>query len=400
MNGNSDNHKPLSPEELFRLLESKREEEALSGESLDDFEREALEGFSAYSSADKALELTKEIHGLVDDAVSETKKTRSLPRGLWFGAAASLVFVIVLSVFFLTQHAKEVPELALNKQAGGGDQKPPVPLAPEEKALMQESAAAPALAEEKEAPKSPAKEPVMIQAEDKAPQTTATYKGASESRSENLAVSDIAFEKTKKEELTKDQSKAAIRDELKTAETSEQEDQKMGYVSGISDANQAPMPKEDLATNSPSKEKAQEETAVSTYGAVQPASRNKIRLSNKKAQAVREYDGDVAVTGTLKTADSALPLENYYTGGKKALTADATSWLKAQHDEALKGSYAIRVKVSADGKVEVSEVKALKGSDDASEKRLKQALTELKGWKPAQAGGHPVEGEAVFTLEF
>lgn len=399
MNGNSDNHKPLSPEELFRLLESKREEEALSGEGLDDFEREALEGFSSYSSAGKARELTKEIHGLIDDAAGETKKTRSLPRLLWFGAAASLVFVIVLTAYFLTQQAKEAPELALNKQAADRDQKPAVPLTPEGKALAQEQAASPPLAEDKEAPKFPAKEPVLVQADDKGPETAATYKGASESRSENSAGPEIAFEKTKKEELTKDQSKATIRDELKTAETLEQEDQKMGYVSGVSNANQAPMPKEDLATKAPSKEKVQEETAVNTYDAVQPAGRNKLKLSKKKAQAVSGYYAEVPVTRALKTADNALPLEAYYTGGEKKLAIDVAAWLNARHDEVPKGSYSVRVKVSADGKVEASEVNALKEAGSGAEKRLKQALTELKGWKPAQAGGHPVDGEAVFILE-
>ena len=53
-------HTPLSPEELVKLLEHHSNNEPDLSE-LDDFEKEAFEGFSAHTSPDLAAELMAEI---------------------------------------------------------------------------------------------------------------------------------------------------------------------------------------------------------------------------------------------------------------------------------------------------------------------------------------------------
>ena len=80
-------HKPLSAEELFKLLEEKNSDSSsLTG--LDDFEREALEGFSKYSSLDRAKLLTDEINTSISHLVSE-KKPKPSSKIAWFSAAAA-----------------------------------------------------------------------------------------------------------------------------------------------------------------------------------------------------------------------------------------------------------------------------------------------------------------------
>ena len=69
---NPNKHKPLSSEELFRMLEKQSSAET-NLDDMDDFEKEALEGFSAYSTPEKAKALTEELNMAISKKVTEEK---------------------------------------------------------------------------------------------------------------------------------------------------------------------------------------------------------------------------------------------------------------------------------------------------------------------------------------
>ncbi len=104
-----DNHKPLSPEEMIELLDNS----SSNVNDLDDFEKDAVEGFSGYVSKDKVKPLIEEINLEISKKVTSSKnKTQKI---LWMSAAASIVFIVFVSVYFLNQNNTNL-NLALNKK--------------------------------------------------------------------------------------------------------------------------------------------------------------------------------------------------------------------------------------------------------------------------------------------
>ncbi|MBA4240372.1 MAG: hypothetical protein C0448_06585 [Sphingobacteriaceae bacterium] len=111
---NLDKHKPLSSEELFQMLDKKSSTEA-NFDGMDDFEKDALEGFSMHSNPEKARALTEEVNTLISEKVMSTGSVTK-NRIIWFSAAASVVLLVMISVFFLNQTKQESnSNLALNE---------------------------------------------------------------------------------------------------------------------------------------------------------------------------------------------------------------------------------------------------------------------------------------------
>jgi len=111
---NPNKHKPLSSEELFQLLDKQSNNET-DFDGMDDFEKDALEGFSAHSTPEKAKALTEELNMAISKKVSEEKGGQK-NRIIWFSAAASIVLIIIVSVFFLKQTKDDsITNLALNE---------------------------------------------------------------------------------------------------------------------------------------------------------------------------------------------------------------------------------------------------------------------------------------------
>lgn len=111
---NLDKHKPLSSEELFQMLDKKSSTEA-NFDGMDDFEKDALEGFSMHSNPEKARALTEEVNTLISEKVM-SKGSVTKNKVIWFSAAASVVLLVMISVFFLNQTKQESnSNLALNE---------------------------------------------------------------------------------------------------------------------------------------------------------------------------------------------------------------------------------------------------------------------------------------------
>lgn len=411
MNGNSDKHKPLSPEELFRLLETKNDG-ALSGEGLDDFETDALEGFSSHVSAEKARQLTEEVHTLIQEKLHEPEKKRPVGRIIWFSAAASVVIGLIISAYVLVHQAKDSQELALNKEVSEEMKTlPPVP-------AIQEPLTTVADKEQKQElekkPSAPPREAMAsnikgsFEASDAITAGTTAYADGDHNRTKNEApVFDVSLEKVK-DESKKGEGKTANGYDLKLAEISEQEDQKVDYVTnGTVAANKAQAaPKEDLAKTAPVQEKIQKESPATTYESVvvNKASANQPFKKRKAKEADAGKEEVATVSRSTKTEESKGPVGNmraaYYVGGDQELKTHVTAWFKEHQYEMPKGNYSIRVKVKADGTAEVLEVKAEKNADEKMVKPLEESLRSLKEWNPAVGGQSTSGNEAAFTLSF
>lgn len=412
MNGNSDKHKPLSPEELFRLLETKNES-ALAGDDLDDFEKEALEGFSAHTSAQKARELTEEVHQRIHEQLDGSPKKRPAARIIWFGAAASVVVGLVISAYILTREAKFSDELALNKELT--DKVKEAPAAP----ALEEAPAAITNEQQKQEqetkPQVPAREIAASQVESTPEKAdpgseihTISKDGDFNQMKNDVAAAEVNLEKSK-DESKKSLSQAGSESELKLAEISEQENRKAGYVSnGAVAANKAlAVPKEEQGFMAPAAEKLQKESPVTTDERYRNTNVEKTTGFFKKGKKLEDnanmYDVTTA-TGSAKTEDYKAPLGNaraaYYVGGEQALKAGILTWFKEHQYEAPKGNYNVRMKIGAEGGVQVLEIKGEKNQDEKVLRRLEECLKSLKNWNPAISDQEATESETAFTLGF
>src|SRR6478609_5499856 len=92
-----------------------RLEEFLEGrEPADDFEKEALEGFSAFD-ADQLIEAQSELDARFSTRF-RTSQESSSRRGYW-AAAAALLIVSAFTGYFLLQNTKHPKDLALQQPA-------------------------------------------------------------------------------------------------------------------------------------------------------------------------------------------------------------------------------------------------------------------------------------------
>lgn len=400
MNGNSDNHKPLSPEELFRLLETKNESVS-PGDGLDDFEKEALEGFSAHASAEKARQLTEEVHQRIYEKLDGTKKKRPLGRIIWLGAAASVVLGLIISAYILTREASSSTELALNKEMGDDMKKvPPTLTVQEPETTIADSNPK----EEKEMkPQLPARKFVASQAQ-----------GAVE-ESNQIAGDKNTYKKGAVNPL-KDEAKKLPgkfdEDDMKLAETTGQEARKENMASnGAMVVNKAAAPKEDqIDMAAATDEKTQKQLPVATYESIEVTEKNSSRQRFKKSKE-KEADAEKyplnAVAATPKTEESKGPVGNnrmaYYTGyvgGDEGVKAYVMAWFKEHRYDAPRGNYTVRMKVMANGTAEVIKVKAGKQAEEKAVKPMEESLRVMKDWNPATSNEEATDLETTFILSF
>ncbi len=114
-------HTPDS-DELFNRLESK------DSEGLDDFEKEALEGFASLENDELARSLNSKLNSKIDEVYFEKKSGNKTI--YYLSMAAGLILIIGLSVLFYSVLGNQKDELALNKEAIESEKLPGLPNTP------------------------------------------------------------------------------------------------------------------------------------------------------------------------------------------------------------------------------------------------------------------------------
>lgn len=414
MNGNSDKHKPLSPEELFGLLDNQNRD-LLPNEDLDDFEREALEGFSAHTSGSDARRLAAEVQRSIDERIEKQPETRRKSKLFWFAAAASLALLVILSTHLLTTQVAESSGLALHQKS----EKATTPLVKEKldeqipdaaNAALAKSQTPPAVAEASiHSAEQPPVDASVVEESAKALRAENQLKGnagpgaqrsklpeSDQQMNSNVGSSQessVAREAKSAEDFDASYAEVQLSTNAATQATQAYESVKDEAVSKVSPASgnvkaktngvvSADAGAPSLATNS----------APQYKGYVKTAKNN---LADKKSVAESEVSKEKDDTNRNFPGPGAL-----YSGGQQALKADVLNWLKAHAAALPVGEFHIRMSVSATGKAVVQELKPVEESSPAVLKALGEALAGIKGWMPPIVNGKPADGEAVFTLKF
>lgn len=427
MNGDTNKHKPLSREELFRLLETK-DEHALPGADLDDFEKDALEGFSKHSSVEKARELTNEIDVLIHEKVNEKKTSRPVPRVAWFSAAASILLLVILSFYFLAETAGPgKPEIALNENNSSnsipGKETKPVTLPQEESdaGIRKEPVKKETMSDELQQQivtletKNMLKGSAGVSAMDKDKVSAEKFKG--DAIDHNRATNTTSGYSGTETDVTKSADKKAS-DELnntdheksKVSPAPSSEDLKQSTAAnGAVIVNKTPVQQKDdqSAPVTIAEKRAKEQEAI-TYAAPKSNNTETKQPSSKQRKKQAEADKSVVVAGTTAAKEeekSPLGSANnvaYYAGGEEAIKTYVIKWLKKQQykENELQGTYKARIKILANGTVNVMAVEPEKSGYTDMAEPVKKALNSMDGWKPALINGSASESEMVIHLAF
>lgn len=400
MNGNS-KHKPLSSEELFRMLEAK-DRNASSGEELDDFEKDALEGFSAHVSAEQARNLTEEVHGLIHEKVQEQKTTRPAAKLIWLSAAASVILIIIISGYFLTQSTSHIsPNLALNKEPEKAETQIQLPAADtKEISVLEEQ---PQLA-----PGLKARDLTAEHAGAIAEQEATTYEKSTVSRTTNVAEDAKRKDDQLAASKVTEQHSNGSYDKGMAEKSSDADLKTASFEDQLVSADYSRGEKKDQVAGLPEYKKMQKEESAPTYVS-EPM--HGVVMQKQQAKSKAPVTGSEKGTFVSETAVARLEESKpsgpanrkaSFPGGDPAIKAYVLGWMKKEGFDAqgLTGIYHVKMKVLAGRTIVVTEIKSEKNVDPAMTDVLKKALNSMENWSPAFKSGKEVDSEVDLNLGF
>lgn len=393
-------HKPLSSEELLRLLDEKSNNQIHSAQELDDFEQEALEGFEEHVDSNRAKALLSEI----DVAISQKVAQPNVPakkRGIvWFSAAASIVLIIVVSVFVLNKTKNEVnSNIALNEK--------------------QESEAV-KLAEEKtinDISNAESTSDANIQQDH-----TDIYKEQTNAVESKRTLSELKF-KTEKNVTSStmetevaaggalvnqnkdfDNNSDMAKNEVAALETDEKPVAVTGNVTvtdnSVSGAYNKEMMEQDM------KVKAEESTTRNTDN-VALNSKKKAELDKSTAEKSAAKKDHVAVTTVMAPASSvanaptSIATFAYYNGGVKAIKEFVLTYItESKNATQLKGKFYVVAYVTENGHLQVLKIDNTSKNCIECVKSLTDALNAMNNWVPAKQDEKAIKTKTEFVLEF
>lgn len=396
---NPDKHKPLSPEELLKLLDNKSgKEDSFDEAELDDFEKEALEGFSSHTkNAAGARRMMDDINVSISDEVSGRVEKNRKNKIIWFSAAASLAVIIIISAVFFKQ-TEVGSNIALNE-------------AKEEKPAITETTievAPPA----KEAPVT---EGLKLENQKQiAPQEIVTAlpdaKVATEQYNIRNAIGDASV--VSQESAMGAGEGVAYKDAAKNklAEMDAENNQVASNTAVVSDKiNEKVLDEitrsEDLAIVTKEEEsKNVIPVAMSAENTLAKADSDK--KSKEKAAATKAAKAEDIAIGGVVNANMPAPgyvatTHAYYAGGELAIKNYVLNYFK-EHKETivLKGKYKIKALISEQGLLKVISVQNT--SYDCSEciAPLTKVLNTMINWIPAKDNNKAIVSETEFVLMF
>lgn len=408
---NPDKHKPLSAEELFKLLDN-TSNKSNDFDEIDDFEKEALEGFSAHSDVQKAKALTDELNLAISKKASESGKGGTKNKIIWFSAAASIVFIFMVSIFFLNQSKEDsVTNIALNEL--NKDETVAAPLLEESKPLETINENTTSVSDENKN---------AVQTQLKLQETIVSRKIANESLAGAASGGETKVNTI--DVLAKDESKARSergdRDQEKLSE---------GLADKVDVKKKEKISLEQEQTNSDLQVKqnvvtlSSSELAENAKGVQEEDSYNKAdsdRLAAAKKSVEKEkaakpvsssYDKSNAVTETASGKTAAVPssavvggnsISNaYYLGRELAIRDYVLEFLARKSGSVIiTGKYKITGNVSAKGELNVVTINQISSENCHCIEQIKEALNAMIKWNPAVEDGKKVSSKVDFILSF
>jgi hypothetical protein len=357
---NTNSNKPLSAHELLNLIKLKSSEQLID-QDLDDFEKDALEGFVDHSTPDNFTKLNIDVQLGISKKVSENTFFKNRNTFI-FSAAASIVLIVLISLFYVIDFNKNSSsELALNNES------------------IQES------------PNHQIKDDVEKINQDEIPVKNKEAK-------QLIGKADGALFKTdakKSETPVRLESSQTTKDEA-TRNVSNKEEVKSTETIGGATVSQSfsYIEKPQVASADMSLNEVAVENDDSKVGSTKSLSENK---QEKVAITAAAKKSSIQLTAIPSTTD---PKANF-AGGEAGIKNYVLSYAKQSDlSEKLSGSYKIKVIIKPNGTIIVLKIKSIANGDLKSIDSIKKILNSMKNWNPEMDNGKAVQSNKEFVLEF
>jgi hypothetical protein len=377
---NQDKHKPLSSDELMKLLDEQSDTE-INFDDMDDFEKDALEGFSMHSTPEKAKALIKEMNASISEKVADEKGGQK-SRIIWFSAAASIVVIVMISIFFFNKSKNET-NLALNDNSVE-DYKMPTDVMPSGEEMV---------TGRNDQIKSPDNSLITVSKNSK-PETL--QEKSLETAANGPAYGGVIDEVAKVSKSAKGNlfSDGDQNQEQKNGLTDNFDDQKKEILASS----------ESIAANDLSI--AQKSTSVpSATGYSKDANRKEdaetiVKEESNKEKA-KKYSNDnvdelstVSKSAPVSLSENKINQSAYYTGGETAIKDFVVNYFKEHSSSTLlKGKYKVIGYVNVKGELKVTSITQItKNFCDGCTDKMKEALNTMKNWNSSSV--------VEFTLDF
>lgn len=373
---NGHNHS-LTKESLLTLLENKSSY-AHDMEALDDFEKEALEGFNLHTTPKDAAEYMEEIDSAISNKVMQSASD-SKKRGLvWFSIAASVTFIIGLSVLLLQQQSVQTEkQVALNELTKEDNKADNTQSSSPNESLKFENA-----------------EGTVAIDQAKRSTTTNSFKQAPEiSSQDNDLKSAITNKRDDEVQNAKDKTAEGFTNNNQTSISKE-------YIKSDADkmserAESAPVAGLALAKKSSSSNSS---VISSASGADQQPTVETKQVTTDITTATSDYE-NVRKENVGASSTKAITLTAaHYKGGTKAIKKMIVNYEKSNpFNQPLQGDFLVKGKVRINGTFLISQIVS---RDAVFIEYLTNALQSIKDWVPAKNGSSTIDSDIEFKLRF
>jgi hypothetical protein len=351
---NKNSHNPLSAQELFNLIGNKSEQNT-NAQDLDEFEKEALEGFEEYSTPVNAKKINEEINVAISQKISE-QGSSTKNKIIWFSAAASIVLIIAISIFYFNDsNISSDSNIALNEN-NAKEIAPTQPIAPIDELKQEITPDVTAGTTVKDEKIKPFK---TITEKEKTAESDITVSDTKTLTDNITNTASIELAKNKKESVAG-----------KANESSENLSSSAGGV--VKDKRKLDNAKDDEFDKVMSEKKS----AV-------PSSAPSVSQAEVNAEGI--------------TANS----KAYYVGEETGIKNYIISIAKKDNsDSVLKGKYKINVSVNINGSINLNSI--INTTDDCKDcaKIMTKILKDMKNWNPEIKNGKAIQSSKDFVLEF
>lgn len=409
-------HTPLTAEELVKLLDIHSNNEPNLTE-LDDFEKEALEGFSAHTSAETAKDLMNEVQAEISKKVSAssiiapTQESDSKKyKIIWFSAAASLLLIVALSILFINKSTIESEQsIALNETKLKPEGAPPIPsdistiirseTTPDSKQIETNTNERITNYKKQNGPGEvtstlPLKE--LEQNQKKSESFGGKYRQSNNSGTNAIASGNglvngsVATKQDKTNDFETLETTVDVKKTLADAVTSVPASAKSEEVANTNLAYE----KSTKAKDESKKEATKNQPIV--------AAESKLDVGyadgDKTEADTKSYAGIAQNTSSTMAAQTT---PAYFKGSEIAIKEYILTYHKKTNStQKLQGSFLIKAKVLSNGTLKVTSINNV--SKDYSECKdfLKEALNSMKDWNPALKNGVKTDSDTHFMLMF
>lgn len=340
-------HNYLDKDKFFHLLEN-YSNDVKNNDAIDEFEKEALEGFNSNTSLNKAKELSNEIDFAIQSKINNHKKQKS-NKFIWIGAAATLALLVTFSYILLIKNNTK-QNIAINT--------PPTEVKLNEKHLIENSL--PAISNEQ------------------TKSSTAEANSGIELIKTNQAITNLKDQKL----LEKgDADKTPLQDKLQSSNS----------ITSTSDHDEATIPTEVYAIES-------DPQSIAGNIDYEKLSEERIETakSNKNIEAKSKKEAP-----PLAQSIPSVP-EAHYQGGEKAIVQFILNYFKNHYPHITpQQDFILEAKVLANGTLNVKSIKSISSEDNCKcINELTEALNSMTGWNPATKNGTPQSSVIKIVLKF